>query len=428
MKARIYFLLLLLAFTAAAAAEPVSISSLPLVETDDGYWSLPKGEYTGSFQINTSMKLACDQGAIINANGKGHAITIAASDVSVEGCTFVNWGRNLTKLDSAIFVLPDAHGAIVRKNVLRGPGFGVWIDATRDVQVLDNDIAGDADLRSQDRGNGVHLYSVRGARVAGNRVRDVRDGIYVGNSTGSVLENNVLESMRYGIHYMYSHNNRVIGNTTRRTRTGYALMQSRNLIVSGNRSEDDQNYGILMNFITYSEITENAVSGVRQGSSGGIMIQGAEGKALFIYNSQGNRIEGNHFAHSSLGIHLTAGSEGNQISGNAFINNQRQVKYVATRRQEWSVDGRGNYWSDYLGWDRDSDGIGDLAYEPNDGVDRLLWMYPQARLLMNSPAIELLRWVQRAFPVTRSPGVQDSHPLMSPPGEAMLAQGKEARS
>ena len=88
---------------------------------------------------------------------------------------------------------------------------------------------------------------------------------------------------------------------------------------------------------------------------------------------------------------------------------------MAGRTQEWSADGRGNYWSDYLGWDRNADGIGDVAYEPNDKVDQLMWMDPQVQLLMTSPAIELLRWVQRAFPVTRPPGVRDSFPLMRAP-------------
>ncbi|HHX33699.1 MAG TPA: copper-binding protein, partial [Gammaproteobacteria bacterium] len=41
-----------------------------------------------------------------------------------------------------------------------------------------------------------------------------------------------------------------------------------------------------------------------------------------------------------------------------------------------------------------------------------LWTYPQVRLLMHSPSIELLRLVQRAFPVVKYPGVQDSYPLM----------------
>ncbi|EFQ39836.1 nitrous oxide reductase maturation NosD family protein [Pseudomonas aeruginosa] len=304
---------------------------------------------------------------------------------------------------------------MIRGNDLRGAGFGVWLDATAGAQVLDNRIEGDESVRSQDRGNGIHLYAVKDALVRGNRVSHTRDGVYIDTSNDSSIEANRFEDLRYGVHYMFTHNSRVTDNLTRRTRTGYALMQSRKLTVTGNRSIDDENYGILMNYITYSTLAGNRVEGVRSGSTGDAMISGAEGKALFIYNSLFNRIEGNSFADSALGIHLTAGSEDNRIAGNAFIGNRQQVKYVASREQEWSADGRGNYWSDYLGWDRDDDGLGDVAYEPNDNVDRLIWLYPEVRLLLNSPSIELLRWVQRAFPVVRSPGVRDSHPLMRMP-------------
>jgi nitrous oxidase accessory protein len=48
-------------------------------------------------------------------------------------------------------------------------------------------------------------------------------------------------------------------------------------------------------------------------------------------------------------------------------------------------------------------------------MDRLLWRYPAARLLMNSPAVLALRWVQRQFPVFRPEGVKDSAPLMTDP-------------
>ena len=112
-----------------------------------------------------------------------------------------------------------------------------------------------------------------------------------------------------------------------------------------------------------------------------------------MYNSLFNTISNNLFLESDLGIHLTAGSEDNQFSGNAFVNNKEQVKYVANRKQDWSYAGRGNYWSDYLGWDMDGDGIGDTEYEPNDGIDKLLWKFPAAKLLLNSPAVEMLRWV-----------------------------------
>jgi len=420
---------LLLFLSGAAQAAPQSITTLPLQSDGENRWRLPAGEYQGQFSIAQSMQLRCEPGAVIRSQGQGSSLLISAPDVVVEGCTLRDWGSDLTAMDSAVFVLPAAPRVLIRNNRMQGPGFGVFVDGAADVQVIGNDIVGEVDIRSQDRGNGIHLFAVKGARIVGNHMRNSRDGIYIDTSNGNHLEANVLEDLRYGVHYMFANDNSVIDNITRRTRTGYALMQSRKLIVTGNRSEQDQNYGILMNYITYSTITGNFVSDVQRGDTGGdSMISGGEGKALFIYNSLFNTIENNHFEKSSLGIHLTAGSEDNRISGNAFVGNQQQVKYVATRTQEWSVDGRGNYWSDYLGWDRNDDGLGDVAYEPNDNVDRLLWLYPQVRLLMNSPSIEVLRWVQRAFPVVKSPGVQDSHPLMKLPTEELLTEKQEPTS
>lgn len=413
------YALLFCAGTALAGPQP--ISDLPLTAEGDNRWTLPAGEYIGNFRIDQPLHLRCEPGAVLSAAGQGNALSISVHDVVVEGCAFRDWGRNLTEMNAAIFIERGANNVIVRNNRLHGAGFGVWADRTENVQILDNHIQGDPTVRSQDRGNGIHLFNARGARVAGNHIRETRDGVYIDTSNGNRIEHNLIEDLRYGVHYMFANDNHVIGNVTRRTRTGYALMQSRKLTVIGNRSEHDRNYGMLMNYITYSTIKDNFVTDVQAGDTGGdSMIQGGEGKALFIYNSLFNVIEHNHFEHSNLGIHLTAGSEDNRIVDNAFVGNEQQVKYVAVRTQEWSADGRGNYWSDYLGWDRNDDGLGDVPYEPNDNVDRLLWMYPQVRLLMNSPGIELLRWVQRAFPVLKSPGVQDSHPLMNLPTETLL--------
>ncbi len=135
---------------------------------------------------------------------------------------------------------------------------------------------------------------------------------------------------------------------------------------------------------------------------------------MFIYNANKNRFADNHFSNCGIGIHFTAGSEGNRISGNAFINNRNQVKYVGTRLMEWSDGGRGNYWSDNTAFDLDGDGIADTAYRPNDVVDQLLWRAPAARILLNSPAISVVRWAQSQFPAILPGGVIDSAPLMKP--------------
>ena len=262
------------------------------------------------------------------------------------------------------------------------------------------------------------MYATTDALVRGNEVWETRDGIYIDTSNHNILQDNTLHDLRYGIHYMYSHDNHIIANHTYNTRTGYALMQSKRLTVRNNTSDRDRNYGMLMNYITDSTIAHNRITSAMVGSAyvtGGNSILGAEGKAIFIYNSQFNKIHDNLFGSSDIGIHITAGSEGNQLYGNTFVNNRVQVKYVANKPQEWSHQGRGNFWSDYLGWDLDADGIGDKQYEPNDAVDKLLWKFPMARVLMNSPAVQTLRWVQERFPVLKPQGVRDSAPLMLSP-------------
>jgi len=404
----------------------ISITTLPIEQINEHAWRLPAGEYHGNFVIDVPIQLECAAGAVFNADGLKNAINIRAPDVTLQKCRIENWGNDLTFMDAGVFVERTANGAQIVGNSLYGQGFGLWVDAARGVSIIGNRIQGDDSLRTQDRGNGVHLFAVRDATIKDNEIWHVRDGVYIEASNDSMIDGNNLRDMRYGIHYMFSNRNHVINNSTTRTRTGYALMQSRQLTVLNNRSDHDQNYGVLMNYIINSRIENNYATDVQPGSGDGVHISGAEGKGLFIYNSLFNTVIGNSFVNSALGIHLTAGSEDNTIYDNAFINNQQQVKYVAIRYQEWSHEGRGNYWSDYLGWDRNEDGVGDVPYEPNDNVDRLLWTYPQVRLLMHSPSIELLRWVQRAFPVVKYPGVQDSYPLMRPPsGLPTASQGTQ---
>ena len=111
------------------------------------------------------------------------------------------------------------------------------------------------------------------------------------------------------------------------------------------------------------------------------------------------------------------------VTGNAFIANQTQVKYAGTKWVDWSENGRGNYWSDNPAFDLDGDGIGDRAYRPNDLVDQLVWRHPLAKLLLNSPAVHLVRWAQSAFPPLYPGGVTDWAPLMTAPSAAGEGNG-----
>ena len=56
-----------------------------------------------------------------------------------------------------------------------------------------------------------------------------------------------------------------------------------------------------------------------------------------------------------------------------------------------------------------------LIAEINDLVDQIIWRHPLAKLLLNSPAVQILKWAQSEFPGIHPGGVTDSVPLMRPP-------------
>lgn len=379
--------------------------------------TVPAGvHHVRGLRLDKPIALVGEPGAVLDAGGTGDVLRISAPDVTVRGLTLRHSGTDLTAENAGIFVEQAAREVTLDHNRIEGTLFGVYLDGAANARVTRNVIRGLRSLHVADRGDGIHLWNDTGCIIEGNDIAGSRDGIYVYVSPHNTIARNVVHDVRYGVHYMYSNHNKLVGNVSRGNVAGFALMSSDHLRATGNLAEDNASYGFLLNYISYSEFAGNEArrsTGLRDDA--GATIDGAEGKGMFVYLSQFNDFHDNLVADSGIGIHLTAGSVRNRVWANRFVDNRVQVKYVQNLAQEWSVDGRGNYWSDYLGWDLDGDGIGDIPFRPNDGVDVLLWKYPAARSLMSSPAILLLRYVQRAFPVFTPPSVQDSHPLMRIP-------------
>lgn len=355
-------------------------------------------------------------GAILDGDGRGDVVHIRSPGVTVRHLTIRHSGHDLTHMNAGIYVESAATGADVEDNRIQDTLFGVYLDGPHDVKVIGNDITGIARLRVADRGDGIHLWNDTHCVISSNDVHGTRDGIYDYASHDDLIADNHIHRVRYGVHQMYTTRETLQGNTSSHNVAGLALMSSDHLRVIGNRLFDDASYGILFNYVTYSDISGNEIRRISgETGAGGAVLDGGEGKGMFVYNSEFNRIHMNLMADSAIGIHVTAGSQDNKLYANVFLGNRTQVKYVQNAAEEWSLHGEGNYWSNYLGWDLDGDGVGDVPYRPNDGVDVLLWKYPDARALMSSPAILMLRYVQRSFPVFTPPNIQDSHPLMRPP-------------
>ncbi|QRM27676.1 nitrous oxide reductase family maturation protein NosD [Microvirga sp. VF16] len=410
---------------------------------------LKAGEHRGPVRLTRKVTLEGEPGAALIGPGKGSVVTLSAPEAVVRGLTIQGSGRDLEKMDSGVFIEKSAVGALVEKNHVKGNLYGIYIHGARDAVVRENEIIGIQAGRMNDAGNGVSVWDAPGAKVLDNSFRFGRDGIFSVASRQNVFSGNRFRDLRFAIHYMYTNDGQVTNNVSVNNTVGYAIMYSHRLKVSGNVSDGDRDRGFLFNFANGSQITGNTVRGRLQPASRWTSagLHDAEArehglpkereaepalaagdrigpeKCVFIYNANQNRFRDNWFEGCEIGIHFTAGSEGNEIAGNAFIKNRNQVKYVGTRYLDWSKGGRGNYWSDNPAFDLNGDGLGDNAYRPNDLVDKVLWTAPQAKVLMNSPAVQVIRWAQAQFPALLPGGLVDSHPLMAPPERPKLAEG-----
>ncbi|KZL05161.1 Periplasmic copper-binding protein (NosD) [Pseudovibrio axinellae] len=362
---------------------------------------LSGGVHTGAFEIDKPLTIECAPGAIIDGQGNGSVITVTSPDVVIRGCQIIGSGDRHDEIDSGVRLLKGADRTLVEGNTLTGNLYGVDVHGAKDAKVLGNTIIGRQGHRMNRRGNGVYVWNAPGSEVSDNDIRFGRDGIFTNTSSKNVFARNKIRDLRFAVHYMYTQNSVVMDNVSTGNHLGYAIMFSKGVRVENNVSYNDRDQGIMLNYANNSMVVGNYVSGAKE-------------RALFIYNSHKNAITENRFEKSALGIHFTAGSERNTVYRNAFVGNRQQVKYVGSKWVDWSVNEQGNYWSDHSAYDLNNDKIADSPYRPNDTMDRILWTQPSAKLLLGSPAVQLVRWAQKAFPATLPGGVIDRYPLMKP--------------
>ena len=365
--------------------------------------TLAPGVWQGNYTINIPVTLSGSQNGdtILDGGGKGKVLHLKAPDSTIEYLTVRHSGNSPFDMDSGIFADRKAARAHIHHNRAENNLFGLYIWGPENALVEHNIVIGQNEGRVNDRGNAIQIWKSPHTIIRDNTLSGGRDGIYVTNSKYNLFENNTMRNMRFGVHYMYTEDSEVAHNHTENLESAYVIMFSNRITVRDNSGQDSREHGLMLNAVNDAKIHGNHIERAN--------------KCVFLYNANRNAFHDNHFENCTLGIHSTAGSTDNQNYRNSFIDNQTQVMYVGTRYHEWSHDGQGNYWSDNSAFDLNGDGIADLPYRPNNILDQVLWRAPNAKILINSPAAQLLKYAQQQFPAIHPGGVVDSHPLMNPP-------------
>jgi nitrous oxidase accessory protein len=391
---------------AAGAARATALQSA-IAAAQDGDTVLVQGPgvFHERIVIAKSIRLLGTGSPVIDAGDSGTPLTIAAPGVEVRGLAVQGSGRDLATFDSGIMI--TAPRATVRDCRIENDAFGIYVRGATECVLERNEIFGSTNLASAKRGNGIHLWNTHGNRILANRVHDKRDGMYFSYAADNLIAGNRVCDTRFGIHYMYSHQNRLLTNSLTRNAVGATLMFSRRSLVEGNLVVANRRHGLVLKQVDNSRIAHNVVAGQNRG--------------FFVQQANQNRFEGNLIATNDIGLYLSNGSEQNVFVGNAFIRNTDQVWQPPFERDQgrkgpnaFSEKGRGNYWSDYTGSDRNHDGIGDTPYHETDVFGYLVDRHPAARVFALSPAVALLRKGEELMPLLDTTGVTDLAPLMRP--------------
>lgn len=396
--------------TVAPDSEIKSIEKALEIAKDGDTVRVYEGIYREKLVIDKSISLTGINMPSIIGDGTGTIIKITAPDTEVSGFHISGSGSSLSREDSGI----DAENSprtVIQNNVLEDVLFGVYIKNSPHSTVKNNLIRG-KEIAMPNRGDGIKVWYSSNIYILNNRLYDTRD-LVIWWSSNTLIRGNEVRNGRYGLHYMYSNDNVFEENRFIENSVGGFLMYSNNIEFYNNVFA--HNKGLASGYGIGFKDLNNVVA------ENNLIIDNRVG--LYLDNSPHlmdawNNIEKNVIAFNDIGVSLMPAIQRNVFTGNSFIDNFQQVQVRGggqLKGNKWYKDGRGNYWSDYAGYDTDKDGVGDFPYIYESLFENIIDRYPSLRIFIYSPASRAIELAAEAIPVIKPrPILTDEFPLTSP--------------
>jgi nitrous oxidase accessory protein len=380
-----------------------------LDDSEDGdVLTITSGTHPGNFVVNKSITIQGTGWPVFDGGGVGNVFTIDAPDVKITGLLIRNSGSKLNSEDSGIEA--NAPGVIIEGNQIQNTLFGVYLKQAPNGLIRNNVITG-MDLDVQRRGDGIRVWYSSDTVIENNDVSMVRD-VVLWYSERLTVRNNTIHDGRYGLHFMYDDDALVENNRLTSNSVGAFLMYSRRLRMIGNVVGDNRGpsgYGIGLKDLDDAYVRGNLFADNRVGAYVDNSPRESKSTVEFIDNV---------FVLNDFGVRLMPSVQRNQYTGNSFVDNQEQVQVAGRgtlKDNAWAVNGTGNYWSDYAGFDANNDGIGDVIYKSEKLFENLTDKHPNLRLLTFSPVTQAIDFAAKSFPFVRpEPKLTDPAPLVNP--------------
>ncbi|MDQ7097055.1 nitrous oxide reductase family maturation protein NosD [Desulfosporosinus sp. PR] len=362
------------------------------------------GVYRERLSINKPLTLRGQAGAILDGGGQETIILITGTqDVTVSGLSLRNSGGPATIPYAGVKVV-QSKNVTVDQVKMSDIEHGVYLEQSSHCRVTNNEISGKVNLLPEDRGDAIGLWKSDHNVFSNNHAWNVRDGIKFEFSTFNQVSSNQFDHLRYGLHYMYSNDNTFDHNLFEDDVAGATPMYSKRIQFTDNifvHMPGERGYAILL------QDSDNCVL------KNNLIMQSNVG--LHFDHSNNNVVEGNTILSCGVAIRVLGTSTENTFAGNKVEDNVVQVSsdYQALPNI-WSLQGRGNYWSDYKGYDFTGAGIGALPYNSLNYLAKAVYEQPLLELFADSPGIQALSQGLQMFPLWQLPGIRDQYPLLHP--------------
>jgi nitrous oxidase accessory protein len=336
---------------------------------------------------------------VIDAQEKGYIFEITSDSVTISGFKLINVGKSYTKDYSAIHAY-RVNQFIIDNNIFENPFFAIHIEKSKNGVISNNTIIGNA-VEEASSGNGIHLWHCSKTEVLNNKIEHMRDGIYFEFVKHSIVKHNKSKNnLRYGLHFMFSNDDVYVDNLFENNGAGVAVMFSKKIIMRNNIFKlnwGTASYGLLLKEIYDADI----ISNVFEQNTIGV---NAEGSNRVMY-------EKNDFNNNGWAIRFLGACYGNKLFNNNFMNNAFDISYNG--RINGNIFDK-NYWSEYIGYDLDKDGIGDIPYRPIKLFSYVVNRTPETIVLLRSLFVDIINFSEKVSPIFTPDNLKDFSPLMKP--------------
>jgi nitrous oxidase accessory protein len=358
------------------------------------------GTYTEQIVLNKQLTLEGAGQPVLRGTGTGSVVIVTADGCTIRGFIIEHSGGSLQDEDSGLLLKSGDN--LIEDNELRDILYGIYLYHARHNTIRRNVVSGRAWLELGERGAGLHLWNSSGNLIEGNTITTARDGMYIQTSSGNTIHHNRVSGLRYGLHYMNSDDNRFEDNVFTYNVAGAAIMYSRRIELRRNAFTHNRgfsSFGILFQDCDEIRAEDNFI------------IDNATG--IFLEALRKSAFRRNVIAENDVAMQIFSSADQNVFAGNNFIENLSPLYLVGkSSSTRWQENGRGNYWSDYDGYDLDGDGVGDVAHRVQNVFEYLEGNFPRLRLYLTSAAAQALATAEKTFPIIKGSAETDTAPLI----------------